>query len=94
MSRRVDFSEVESKPAPFFKTKKGAAPNCRFDFAQAVVNTNCRRYFTQSNAASFQDGEDDGGGVLFGVVDALGGFLEVGGGGFHDVDEFLGVAVG
>ena len=29
-----------------------------------------------------------------GVVDALGGFLEVGGGGFHYVDEFLGVAVG
>ena len=44
--------------------------------------------------SSFQDGEDDGGGVLFGVVDAFGGLLEVGWGGFHYVDEFLGVAVG
>ena len=42
----------------------------------------------------FQNGKDDGGGVLLGVVDAFGGFLEVSGGGFQDVDEFLGVTVG
>ena len=31
---------------------------------------------------------------MLGVVDAFGGFLEVSGGGFQDVDEFLGVTVG
>ena len=41
----------------------------------------------------FQNGKDYGGGVLFCVVEAFGGFLEIARGGFEYVDEFLGVAV-